>query len=64
MISERRITEGVECDSTSVVVSDAWVSVDIDVAAVCGALTDLNAVTISTAADTMDLLVDEVFFAE
>ena len=54
--------DGVECDSTSVVVGAEWTTVDIDVASVCGALTDLNAVTVSNAGDTMDLLVDEVFY--
>ena len=54
--------DGVECDSTSVEVGSDWVTVEIDLAATCGALTDLNAVTVSNAGDTMDLLVDEVFF--
>jgi len=54
--------EGVECEPTPVVVGPEWSTVEIEVAAVCGALPELNEVTVSNTADTMTLLVDEVRF--
>ena len=41
-------------------VRSEWTSVEIDVAASCAALSELNALTISNQGETMDLLVDEV----
>lgn len=54
--------EGAECEPTRVVVGAEWLTVEIDVAAVCGAVPELNEVTVSNAAETMTLLVDEVRF--
>jgi hypothetical protein len=54
--------EGERCDETTVSVGSEWVPVEIDVTASCGALVELNALTISNQSETMDLLVDEIFY--
>ena len=43
-------------------VGSEWVTVEIDVAGYCGALAELNALTISNQSETMDLLLDEIRF--
>jgi hypothetical protein len=55
--------EGTRCDETTVSVGPKWVSVEIDVAASCQSLSELNALTVSNQSDTMDLLVDEIRYA-
>jgi hypothetical protein len=52
--------EGTRCDETHVTVGSDWTSVEIDVAASCASLPELNALTISNQSETMDLLVDEI----
>ena len=52
--------DGERCEETSVTVGEDWTAVEIDVAAVCGALSELNALTVSNQSDTVDLMVDEV----
>ena len=54
--------DGERCDETTVSVGSEWVPVEIDVTASCGALAELNALTISNQSETMDLLVDEIFY--
>jgi hypothetical protein len=52
--------EGERCEETTVSVTGEWVPVEIDVAASCGALSELNALTISNQSETMELLIDEI----
>ena len=52
--------DGERCEETTVNVGDQWSPVEIDVAASCAALSELNALTVSNQSETMDLLVDEV----
>jgi expansin (peptidoglycan-binding protein) len=54
--------DGEECDATLVDVGAEWTTVEIDVGAVCAALGEINAVTVSNHAPAMALLVDEVRF--
>ncbi len=54
--------DGERCAETTVTVGDEWTPVEIDVAASCTELTELNAVTVSNSSSTMVLLVDEVRF--
>ncbi|HEY5960091.1 MAG TPA: hypothetical protein VIV60_26240, partial [Polyangiaceae bacterium] len=54
--------DGVECEPTLVNVGKEWVTVPIDIAAHCFALSSLNAVTVSNHGPTTDLLIDEVRF--
>lgn len=52
--------DGTRCDEESYSVNGDWISVEIDVAASCGSLSELNALTISNQSETMDLLIDEI----
>jgi hypothetical protein len=52
--------DGERCEETSVSVTDSWTGVEIDVAASCEQLAELNALTVSNQTETLELLVDEI----
>jgi hypothetical protein len=54
--------EGERCAETTVSVSSEWAPIEIDVAASCTQLAELNALTLSNQTETMDVLVDEICY--
>ena len=56
--------EGERCTESRTVVGTEWTQVSIDIAASCGGLSELNAVTVDNPGQSMVLLVDDVVFGD